>query len=49
VGVNAVKVRTKNGLQGEVKMMYKKDKGLCSPTSALQKKQMRSEELRNPD
>jgi hypothetical protein len=39
-------------VQGGVKIMaipYKKDKALCSPTSALEKKsRMLSEELRNP-
>ena len=39
------------GLQRGVKIMampYEKDNALCSPTSALEKKRMLSEELRNP-
>ena len=51
VGVNEMRVRTKRlGCRG-VKIMaipYKKDKALCSPTSALEKKRMLSKELRNP-
>ena len=40
-----------SGLQWGVRITaipYKKDKALCSPTSALEKKRMLSEELRSP-
>jgi hypothetical protein len=47
VGVNAISVRTKmSGLQRRVKIMaipYKKDKALCSPTSALGRKRINVE------
>jgi len=52
VGVNAMSMRMRRlrlGCRG-VKIMavpYKKDEALCSPTSALKKKRMVSEELRN--
>jgi len=53
VAANAMSVRTKRLGCGGVKIMaipYKKDKGLCSPTSALEKKRINveREELRNP-
>jgi hypothetical protein len=52
VGVDAMSANEKSGLQGGVKIMampYTKDNALCSPTSALEKKQMGhlGEELRN--
>jgi hypothetical protein len=54
VNINAMRVRTKRlGYRGESRSFmaipYKKDRALCSPTSALEKERMLSEELRNPD
>ena len=52
MGVNAMSGRTKRlGYRG-VRIMatpYRKDKALCSPTGALEKKRMLSEELILPD
>jgi len=51
VGVNEMRVRRNVWAAGGVKIMaipYEKDKALCSPTSAFEKKRMLSKELRNP-